>query len=86
MSPRAAYSEAYLLSQYLLTQKNYPSFLKYDSYVDCGMIFAIPVEKLLSGEYYGVLTDEDREMIFDILETTDTLTTKEKKRYRIRRR
>lgn len=86
MSPRAAYSEAYLLSQYLLTQKNYPSFLRYDSYVDCGMIFAIPVEKLLSGEYYGVLTDEDREMIFDILETTETLTTKEKKRYGIRRR
>lgn len=86
MSPKSAYSEAYFSSQYLLYKDDYPQFLRYNSYVDCGMIFAIPVEKLLPGEYFGVLTDKDRQMIFDILETTDTLTTKEKKRFGIRRR
>ena len=73
-------------AQFLLSQETYPEFLRYDSYADCGVIFAIPVEKLLSGEYFGTLTEDDQRMIFDILETTDTLTTKEKKRFGIKRR
>lgn len=86
MNPRAGYSEEYLAAQFLLSQEKYSDFLRYDSYADCGVIFAIPVEKLLSGEYFGTLTEDDQRMIFDILETTDTLTTKEKKRFGIRRR
>lgn len=86
MNPRAGYSDEYLSAQFLLSQNTYPEFLRYDSYADCGMIFAIPVEKLLSGEYFGTLTEDDQRMIFDILETTDTLTTKEKKRFGIKRR
>lgn len=42
MSPKSAYSESFLATQYLLLQTNYPDFLKYDSYVDCGMLFSIP--------------------------------------------
>ena len=86
MNPKAGYSSEYLSAQYMLSQETYPEFLRYDSYADCGELFAIPIAKLLSGEYYGELTEEDRLRIFDILETTETLTTKEKKRFGIRRR
>lgn len=86
MNPRSAYSDEYLAAQFLLARDTYPEFLRYDSYADCGVLFAIPVEKLLSGEYFGELTDDDQKGIFDILETTATLTTKEKKRFGIKRR
>ena len=29
----------------------HPEFLKYDSFVDCGMLFSIPLKKLMEGEY-----------------------------------
>ena len=83
MSPKSAFSEAFLATQYLLLQTNYPDFLKYDSYVDCGMLFSIPLKKLLEGEYFGKLTEADLQGIFDILKTTETLTVKEKKRFGI---
>ena len=83
MIPKSAYSEAFLATQYLLLQTNYPDFLKYDSYVDCGMLFSIPLKKLLEGEYFGKLTEADLQGIFDILKTTETLTVKEKKRFGI---
>lgn len=82
-SPKSAYSEPFLAAQYLLLQTNYPDFLKYDSYVDCGMLFSIPLKKLLEGEYFGKLTEADLQGIFDILKTTETLTVKEKKRFGI---
>lgn len=83
MSPKAAYSVSFLSAQYLLRRSDYPDFLKYDSYVDCGMLFSIPLEKLMDGEYFGTLTDDDLKGIFDILKTTETLTNKEKKRFGI---
>ena len=83
MSPKSAYSVSYLSAQYLLRQSDYPDFLKYDSFVDCGMLFSIPLEKLLEGEYFGTLTDSDLQGIFGILKTTETLTAKEKKRFGI---
>lgn len=86
MNPQADYSAEYLSAQYLLRQETYPEFLIYDSFVDCGELFSIPIAKLLKGEYYGKLTSDDQTQIFDILETTDTLSTKEKKRYGIKRR
>lgn len=86
MSPKSAYSDEYMASQYLLKQETYPEFLDYDSYLDCGELFSLPLHKLLAGKYCGCLTESDRKYIFDILETTETLTTKEKKRFGIRRR
>lgn len=83
MSPKAQYSKSFLSAQYLLRQSDYPEFLRYDSYVDCGMLFSIPLEKLLAGEYFGTLTDADLHGIFDILKTTETLTNKERKRFGI---
>lgn len=83
MSPKAQYSKSFLSAQYLLHQSDYPEFLRYDSYVDCGMLFSIPLEKLLAGEYFGTLTDADLNGIFDILKTTETLTNKERKRFGI---
>ena len=79
MSPKAAYSD----SQYLLFQTDYPEFLKYDSFVDCGMLFSIPLKKLMEGEYFGTLTSQDLQGIFEVLKTTETLTNKEKKRFGI---
>ena len=49
INPMAGYSEEYLAAQYLLSHEIYSDFLQYDSYADCGVILAIPVEKLLSG-------------------------------------
>lgn len=86
MNPRASFSNEFLSAQYLLLQKDYPDFLKYDSFVDCGVIFSIPIRKLKSGEYYGLLNENDLSGIMDILETTDTLSTKQKKQFGIRRR
>lgn len=84
MSPKAEYSDSFLSAQYLLRQTDYPEFLDYDSFVDCGMLFSIPLEKLLKGEYFGKLTGKDLNGIFETLRTTDTLTGKEKKRYGIK--
>lgn len=85
-NPRASYSEEYLTAQYMLNQENYPEFLDYDSFADCGVLFSIPISKLLSGEYFGKLNEADLKNLFDILETTETLSTKQKKRYGIKRR
>lgn len=86
MNPQAEYSAEYLTAQYMLKQEDYPEFLKYNSYVDCGELFSIPIERLKQGEFFGFLTDADREGIFDLLETSDIFSTKQKKRYGIRRR
>ncbi len=85
-NPQAKYSEEYLSAQYELKQENYPEFLDYNSYVDCGELFSIPIDCLKRGEFFGFLNDEDRNGIFDILETSDIFSTKQKKRYGIRRR
>ena len=74
------------MAQYKLTQENYPEFLDYDSFADCGMLFSIPIGKLQVGEYFGKLNEGDMKNLFDILETTETLSTKQKKRYGIKRR
>lgn len=83
MSPKSQYSAAFLSALYLLHQSDYPDFLKYDSFVDCGMLFSIPLEKLIAGEYFGTLTEADLQGIFDILKTTETLSNKQKKRFGI---
>lgn len=86
LNPKAQYSAEYLSAQYELKQENYPEFLDYNSFVDCGELFSIPVERLKQGEFFGFLTDEDLNGIFDLLETSDIFSTKEKKRYGIHRR
>lgn len=86
MKPQARFSAEYLTAQYELKQEDYPEFLDYNSYVDCGELFSIPIDRLKQGEFFGFLNDADREGIFDILETSDIFSTKQKKRYGIRRR
>lgn len=86
MNPKAGYSDEYLSAQYKLYQENYADFLRYDSYADCSVIMRLPLERLLNGEYYEKLSDEDFKGVFEILETSDILTTKQKKRYNIKRR
>ena len=86
LNPKAQYPAEYLSAQYELKQENYPEFLDYNSFVDCGELFSIPVERLKQGEFFGFLTDEDLNGIFDLLETSDIFSTKQKKRYGIRRR
>ncbi len=82
----ARFSQEFLDSQYILKQEKYPKFLRYDSYVDCAVIFSIPFSVLEPGKYFGTLTAEDFDIILNILETTTVLSTKDKKRYGIRRR
>ena len=79
-SPKSAYSASFLSAQYLLHQTDYPEFLKYDSYVDCGMLFSIPLEKLMEGEYFGSLTDSDLQGIFDMFSKQPRLLRTRKKR------
>ena len=86
MSPKSGFSDSYWATQYLLKYEDYPEFLRYDSYVDCGMLFSIPLSKMLNGEFFGTLSENDLQGIFDVLETTETLTNKEKKRFGIKRR
>ena len=86
LNPKAQYSAEYLSAQYELKQRDYPEFLKYNSYVDCGELFSIPIDRLKQGEFFGFLNETDRKGIFNILETSDIFSTKEKKRYGIRRR
>lgn len=85
-SPKACFSDEYLSAQFLLKQSDYPEFLKYDSYADCGELFSVPIMKLQRGFYFGKLNDDDMRGIMNILETTDTLSTKQKKRFGIKRR
>lgn len=85
-NPQSGYSSQHLAAQYLLRREpHYETFLDYDSFVDCAVIIPVSFSKLLLGEYHGLLEEEDRTAIFDILEHTKTLSTSEKKRYGIRR-
>lgn len=86
MSPKSRFSDEYLSAQYMLSQKDYPEFLDYDSYADCGELFSISIRKLKQGVYFGILKDKVMRGVMDILETTDTLSTKQKKRFGIKRR
>ncbi len=86
MSPMAKVSPLFFATQYCLKQEDYPEYLDYDSYVDCGVLFAISFDTLKSGEYFGTLNSDDIEAIFNILETTKAISTKDKKRFNIRRR
>ncbi len=82
-NPRSAYSKEYLQAQYMLKKDNYSDFLSYDSYADCGVLFPVPLEKLLLGEYFGELTESDLKGIFKILKKTETISIKIKKRFGI---
>lgn len=82
-SPRAPFSTEHLQAQYLIKREDYPDFLRYDSFVDCGVLWPIPISKLLKGEYYGKLKENDEQKIFAILSTTETLSVKQKKRFGI---
>ena len=86
MNFRSQYSSEFLSAQYRLTPEDYPNFLSHDSFADCAQLFSISQDKLLGGKYFGVLSDQDLTGVFDILETTETLSTKEKKRFGIKRR
>lgn len=85
MNPKG-YTSEYLASQYQISKNDYSDFLRYDSYVDCSVIMRLPLNRLLAGEYFEVLKESDYTGIFDILETSDILTTKQKKKYNIKRR
>lgn len=86
INPKAGYSDEYMSAQYLIQKECHPDFLRYDSYVDCSIIFTLHLSKLLNGEYFGKLNDVELREIFDILETSDILMTKDKKRFNIKRR
>jgi hypothetical protein len=82
-NPNAKFSEEYRSVQYLLQVAYYPNFLRYDSFVDCGVLFAIPFRRLEQGDYFGKLNEEDSQNVRHLLETTETIPPKLKKRFGI---
>lgn len=90
LNPKAQYSAEYLSAQYELKQENYPEFLDYNSFVDCGELFSIPVERLKQGEFFSLPTSFQPSAISlqpsDLRPLSDIFSTKQKKRYGIRRR
>lgn len=66
MHPNAGFSPEFFESQYLIKKENYELFLRYDSYVDCAGIISCSAEKLLLGDYYGTLNEEDYRQIWNI--------------------
>ena len=83
INPRAEFSEAFLQTQYVLRQEAYSHFLRYDSHLDCAKIFSIQVEKLLSGTYLGILEQDDKDAVFQLLKSTVVLSAKLKRRFGI---
>ena len=83
INPRAEFSEAFLQTQYVLRQEVYSHFLRYDSHLDCAKIFSIQVEKLLSGTYLGILEQDDKDAVFQLLKSTVVLSAKLKRRFGI---
>ena len=82
-NPRARYSEEFLRAQFLLKREDYPDFLRYDSTLDCGELFSIPIQKLVAGQYYGSLKDSDKQAVWQILQSTTIHSSKQKNRYGI---
>lgn len=82
-NPNLQYSNQFLDTQYVVRKVNYTDFLDYDSFADCAQVFSIPMNKILSGEYFGNLLEEDFNSVMSMLRNNRTMTVKEKKRFGI---
>jgi hypothetical protein len=65
-------------------QKDEYAFLDYDSYLDCSELFEIDKIKILKkGTEEGELTEKDKALIMEHLRSSEFISTKLKKRYKI---
>ena len=70
--------------QYPLKEKDYPTILDYDSWLDCSQIFRLSKKKLLlRGKHCGKVIDSDWGYIEPFLRKTDVLSNAEKKEFGI---
>lgn len=80
----ALYTKELEECQYLVRKSVYPKILEYDSWLNCGSIFSINRQKLISrGIYLGALLEEDIDRIMTFLKETDLYTPKEKRKFGI---
>ena len=72
-----------LNSQYPLLARNYRSFLKYDSWLDCSDIFELSTEKIegKGGFYIGKLIEDDKERVLAYLKDSDLIDIFTKQRF-----
>lgn len=78
----AEYTEELRNCQYHVKKTRYPAILDYDSWLNCGSIFDISIDKLKKkGLYKGDFLDEDLEYVLGFLRETDIYTPKEKRKY-----
>lgn len=77
------YTKELLNCQFPLRVKDYPEILKIDpSYANLAKIREIEKERLLNeATFQGKLTAKDLELVMQALRNSETITTKEKKRY-----
>lgn len=75
---------AFLSEQHLIRRVDY-EFLRYDSFIDCTQIKEIKRSELWKclSDQLGSLNSCDKDAIMEILSNTDSLSTKEKKRFGI---
>ena len=68
--------------QFPLYEKDYPDVLEYDSYLDCGNLFELNKIKLMKeGLEIGELTEKDFEIVIEIIEKSEVISQKEKKKF-----
>lgn len=72
-----------LNSQYPLLARNYRSFLKYDSWLDCSDIFELSKDKIeeRDGYHIGKLIEDDKERVLTYLKESDLIDTFTKQRF-----
>ena len=67
-------------AQYLLQQKQYPAFLKQDSWLDCTELFVLSAQKIedRNGEKVAELTQDDFDRVKHTIATTEYIEPPEK--------
>ena len=68
--------------QFPLKQKDYPTNLKYKSWLDCSQLFRLEKNNMLKyAQYCGLLTEKDSSLLYSHLHESTMLSNKEKKEF-----
>ena len=68
--------------QFPLFEKDYPDVLEYNSFLDCGNIFELSKIKLMKeGLEIGELTEKDFGIVIEIIEKSEVISQKDKKKF-----
>ena len=68
--------------QFPLYEKDYPEVLEHNSFLNCSDLFELNKIKIINeGFEIGQLTKKDLELVIHTIETSEVLSTKDKKKY-----